>query len=201
MRCRSASVPLSPSNSCATSPGMRCMPKNTRMLTPSKTGPSWSRRHRRNLSITVRPESRRPGPCQLDRQGPGTSNRPRVLLQGHEFHIEEHLERVEDEPFDVRARRPHLVGVVHENPGRVIMEEFVRLLVQRGSLRLIRRAPRVPDEPVEGRAVMAGCIVGARSAVGDVPLKEISQEVIRVAVVARPPGNGKPLPRLAAEPG
>src|SRR2546425_4767224 len=193
IRCKSASVPLSPSSNCATSPGMRCIPKKTRMLTPSSTGASCSRRRLRNFSIfsfgfqSARPRGPKSEALPCRPAGPRGSTRPIVrpqLLQRDEFHMEEHLQRVEQEALHVRPGRPHLVGVVHEDPGRVVMEQLVGLLVQLLALGLIRGAARVAEQPIVRRVVMARGVVGPRPAFGDVPLKEVAQEVIRVAVVA-----------------
>src|SRR5437016_4178952 len=114
--------------------------------------------------------------------------------------MEEHLQRVEQEAFHVRPRRAHLVGMVHEDPGRVVVQQLVGLLVQLLALGLVRGAAGVTEQPVVRRIVMARGVVGPRPAFGDVPLEEVAQEVIGVAVVARPSGDGKPFPRLVSEP-
>src|SRR5437667_693318 len=229
IRCKSASVPLSPSSNWATSPGMRCIPKKTRTLTPSNTGASCSRRRLMNFSIAFQSAGRSPGPAgattgngkqetgnsssrfplpvarfrpSWGRQAPriGTADLRPPLLQRNELHMEEHLQRVEQEAFHVCPRRAHLVGVVHEDPGRVVVQQLVGLLVQLLALSLVRGAAGVTEQPVVRRIVMARGVVGPRPAFGDVPLEEVAQEVIRVAIVARPSGDGKPFPRLVAEP-
>jgi hypothetical protein len=72
-RARSAAVPLSPSSNSATSPGIRCIPKNTRMLTPRSTGTSCTSRRATYFSIGASRTSRPPpheGPAGWSRRAP-----------------------------------------------------------------------------------------------------------------------------------
>src|SRR5205807_2402055 len=189
-----ASVPLSPSRSCATSPGTRCIPKNTRTLTPRSVGMSCPNRRPMYLSISGShqavegPPGSPAGPnlCVLLaslRSGvPAGGNLyllfAQALLERHLLHVEEHLQRVELKSLDVRPRRADLVRVVHEDPRRVIVQDFVGLLIALPPLALIADLAPLDDQPVELGVVVAGPVVRPRLPGGGVPLEQVAEEVV-----------------------
>src|SRR3989442_8607419 len=110
--------------------------------------------------------------------------------------MEEHLQRVEQEAFHVRPRRAHLVGMVHEDPGRVVVQQLVGLLVQLLALSLVRGAAGAKRQTVERRILEARRACGPPPAFSAAPYLDVPPENNPASFPPRPTIDCQTMPPL-----